>query len=504
MKDGSQLPRLAVPALATGYEYAPLSSSTPTTIPGSPHLSSPPLSEPPATPWRTTFTPQHLKPPPSPLSPARARRTLPLALAAALVTLTLYLLAAPLRLSSLLDLARLDSHRPCTAAEWSSGAWVPKDPPLTPNATRVDVLAASGFKGVTQSWFKPAWFLHTKPGDWLEMGEDGYRWRAAQWRWEAGGRDVCRDEVGPTEGEALLRELVERGGWLIVGDSLAEQHFFSLGCVLFPHVYVVWGAGWQEQHMYLSPDSPLVASLALPPSFDLAKTPLVTNLRSDHGFTKPELVAIYESTPESAETPSAQLFTDYPVDSPPVEAYLSRFFKPENRYRALVFSTAAHFTPREFAFPAGQSAIGTFFAAVAQRWVDLAARYLVEHEHERGDGDGIEREVIVRGASSGHDACHERVGGPLNATERPLQESYNWSEIPRYNGIFADLVEKAGHPRLSYLSLERPSQLRPDAHSEDCLHYAVGTGVFEGWTDYIAYFLRSRWRGGGGLGPVDA
>ena len=210
----------AVPALATGYEYAPL-STTATTIPGSPLLSSPPLSEPPGTPWRTTFTPQHLKPP-APLSPARARRTLPLALALALVTLTLYLLAAPLHLSSLVDLARLglDSPtRPCTATEWSSGAWVPKDPPLTPNATAVDVLAASGFRGVTQAWFKPAWFLHTKPGDWLHMGEDGYRWRAAQWAWQAGGRDVCRDEVGPTEGEELLRELVERGGWLIVGGA---------------------------------------------------------------------------------------------------------------------------------------------------------------------------------------------------------------------------------------------------------------------------------------------
>jgi len=40
-------------------------------------------------------------------------------------------------------------------------------------------------------------------------------------------------------------------------------------------------------------------------------------------------------------------------------------------------------------------------------------------------------------------------------------------------------------------------------HSEDCLHYAVGTGVFEGWTDYIAYFLRSRWRGDGDLAPLD-
>ncbi|GAA6051911.1 hypothetical protein JCM3770_006571 [Rhodotorula araucariae] len=469
--------RLPVPAVATGYEYAPVAT---TPEGGSPSQSSlaafppqPAGEEPPPSPWRTTFTPQHQK------APAVRLRRILLPAAFALVAFTLFLLA-PSFFPALLFSP--DPTRICSASDWSGGTWVPKDPPLLPNATVIDVLAASGFTGVTQDWFKPHWFLHSKAGDFLNMDE--YRWHAAQWRWEA-GTETCRAEVRPSRADELLQELVTRGGWVILGDSLAEQHFFSLGCVLFPHVYVVWGAGWWEQHMYLKPDAAILSGLDLPASFNVATTPLISNLRTDHGFTKPELISIYEATPQSAETPVSQLFTDYPVQSPPINEYLARFFEPEHNYHALVFSTAAHFTPREFAFPAGQPAIAPFYEAVVRRWVTVARAAL-------DDDAGGTREIIVRGASSGHDECHARLAGPLNATETPRQESYNWGEIARYNDVFEGIVAEANHSRLSYLALERPSQLRPDAHSEDCLHFAVGTGVFEGWTDYIAYFLRSR------------
>lgn len=224
----------AVPALVSGHGYALLptdSTRTSTFATDSPsadasrHLllsapSSPSLDEPPASPWRSTFTPEHLKPK---APEARLRRTLPLA-AVALVALSLCLLApASLLPRSLPSLFAFQDTRgaTCTAQQWSAGSWVPKDPPLTPNASTVDVLAASGFAGATQAWFKPYWFLHTKPGDWLNMGE--YRWRAAQWRWQAGGPgsdgDVCRREVVPTQAVQLLQELVTRGGWLVVGGE---------------------------------------------------------------------------------------------------------------------------------------------------------------------------------------------------------------------------------------------------------------------------------------------
>jgi hypothetical protein len=189
--------------------------------------------------------------------------------------------------------------------------------------------------------------------------------------------------------------------------------------------------------MYLRRDSPLVSSLSLPPNFDFDLTPLITNLRTDHGFTQPELLSIYESTPQALSTPSSTLFTDYPVQSFPVREYFDRFFGVGERYNAsignkenyhaLIFSTAAHFTPREFAFPAGQMAIQPFFEAVVSNWTDLAKEYLEEDEGER--------QVVVRSASSGHDECHEHFE-PFEEGKVPTPKSYNWGEIPTMNEAF--------------------------------------------------------------------
>ncbi|GAA5827129.1 hypothetical protein JCM11251_001129 [Rhodosporidiobolus azoricus] len=415
-----------------------------------------------------------------------------------LVTTTLYLLLPTslgpsslatlpsVSLSSSFPFFTLTSHPTCTSQLYSSGRWVPKTPSLRGNTSEVDILAASGFEGCTQDWFKPAWYLGSKESDW--HGMDEYRWSAAQWTWEAGD-EVCQKEVKKTKAEELIAELVGRGGWMLLGDSLSEQHFFALGCTLFPHVEVRWGAGWWEQLMYLRPESPLASSL--PPSFDITSSPLVANLRTDHGFAKDELRAIYESTPQAALIPSSKLFTEYPVQSPPVEEYLDRFFsrpRPDadwsssERYHTLIFSTAAHFTPREFAFPGGQPEIAPFYQALVANWTSTVASYL--------DTDEGGREVLVRSATSGHDKCKQHFA-PFEDTW-PTPKSYNWADIPTMNEVIEAEVEKASHPRLSFLSLDRPAQLRPDAHAADCLHIAVGTGIFEGFTDYIAYWLRSR------------
>ncbi|GAA5895868.1 hypothetical protein JCM5296_006688 [Sporobolomyces johnsonii] len=368
------------------------------------------------------------------------------------------------------------SEPACRPRDYATGNWVPKDPPLQPNSSVVDVFQASGFEGCAQMWFKPHWFFGTK----LDMNMEEYRWNAAQYRWKSDS-EVCEREA-KTEAMDLLQDLVSRGGWLLMGDSLSEQHFFSLGCTLFPHVEVRWGVGWQEQFMYLNPNSPALASLVLPANFSIEKTPIISQFRTDHGFEKQELYDIYAATPQANVTPASQLFTSYPVQSPPIDNYFQHFTDPANHYSTLIFSTAGHYTVREFAFPDGQPAILPFYEAVATTWADRAAEYL------RNDTAG--REVIVRAASSGHDDCHSHMA-PLKEMGEP-PKSYNWAEIPKMNAIFEDVVEKVNHPRLHFLPIEQPGQLRPDGHSGDCLHMAVGVGIFEGYTDYLAYFLRSR------------
>lgn len=67
-------------------------------------------------------------------------------------------------------------------------------------------------------------------------------------------------------------------------DSISEEHFFSLSCLLYDHVTALpvlpeFAASpadrVQPQHLYLRADSPLMASLEFPPGFELDTTPLV-------------------------------------------------------------------------------------------------------------------------------------------------------------------------------------------------------------------------------------
>lgn len=188
--------------------------------------------------------------------------------------------------------------------------------------------------------------------------------------------------------------------------------------------------------MYLRRDSPLIPSLNLPTSFDFDLTPLIANIRTDHGFTQAELLDIYEATPQALTTPSSSIFTTYPVQSPPVRDYLDRFFgvgeiynttDSKENYHALVYSTAAHFTVREFAFSEGQAAIEPLFEAVSRNWTALVREYL--------EKDAGGREVVVRAASSGHEECRDHFE-PFEEGKVPTPTSYNWAEIPLMNDAF--------------------------------------------------------------------
>lgn len=54
------------------------------------------------------------------------------------------------------------------------------------------------------------------------MGEQ--RWKAAQWMWESES-EVCRSEIETARAENLIRDLVERGGWMVLGGEFALFSF---------------------------------------------------------------------------------------------------------------------------------------------------------------------------------------------------------------------------------------------------------------------------------------
>ena len=94
----------------------------------------------------------------------------------------------------------------CTPEEWSSGRWERR-----PNPPQVhkpeDVYAASGFKGCASNR-EVEWHL-------ANDHPDDYNWRGnvSSYEWVPGS--ACGDI--PDDREAIVKSLVEQGGWLLIG-----------------------------------------------------------------------------------------------------------------------------------------------------------------------------------------------------------------------------------------------------------------------------------------------
>ncbi|GJN94422.1 hypothetical protein Rhopal_007502-T1 [Rhodotorula paludigena] len=520
----------------------------------------------------------------------RATRLLYLVVATVLIAVTLFVL--PVRLSASPVAPPPSSNAwtpPCSPSAWSNGSWVPRSVTLPPAATIWD---ATGFTGAAQNWFRNDWHLGlfppgAVPGSEGEAGPDGewpmspYRRQAAGWVWQSAHEECA--VVEPVEAEAekdgrvkqdeaqvvqLLQDLIDRGGWLIIGDSLSEQQFFSLGCMLFPHVRALWPyppmSMWvqiKEEHLLLKRDSPWVmdGTLHVPDDWDFDGSPLVSHVRTDHGVAPAELVDLYAalhdspslklslrypaltSLPRHADANS--ILTDVETFSPNLDYYLSLFLRPaaprnisteispsyaqsttppdalvvereatrSAKYRTLIFSTGAHFSSRHFNLPDGAvpysqpastapdgtvmpAREGTarphveYFELVLSSWIERVARALDEASPEEREG----KAVLVRPTSNGHDDCHAATG-PMKEVDEGRSSWYSWSEIQMMNRRGQVLVDEVAHPQITFLEIGRPAKLRPDAHTnDDCLHLSTGTGVIEGWTHYIAYWLRER------------
>ena len=84
-------------------------------------------------------------------------------------------------------------------------------------------------------------------------------------------------------------------------DSVTENHFFSLSCLLYPHVRATpdynenpyYHRGY-PQNLYLVSSSTLIRSIKFPRGFDMYKAPLVTFPRIDL-FKQPKLDRLYHS-----------------------------------------------------------------------------------------------------------------------------------------------------------------------------------------------------------------
>ncbi|KAI0784629.1 hypothetical protein C8Q75DRAFT_375836 [Abortiporus biennis] len=385
----------------------------------------------------------------------------------------------------------------CSPEAWSNGYWGHKDPMtnITVMVEANDALKFAGFEGCAsdREYF---WHLGADhPEHWDRFPE------ISSYEWVSGGG--CNN-FQAFDKDTVVRDMVENGGWLLIGDSVTENHFFSLSCLLSPHVRATpnytenpWFERDWFQHLYLSPASPLVDSIHLPSGFDIATTPLVTFRRVDLLLSGEQLTNLYRKLYQpSADFP---LFSDELYWTLPPSDYLSVFQKPlpEGNYGTLIVNTAGHWSTNLLAgFLAdtmpenhlGMAGVLQFFEKAMTLWADQIQAIL---SLDKGTAGGRSRQVIVRSYNPGHEKCHDKWGSYYHLIPGPFKQHWsNWEYIEEFNRIFQEVTSSRKYPDIHFLSIERPGDLRPDAHTEgDCLHVVSGTGVIEGWSEYIWHYI---------------
>ena len=125
---------------------------------------------------------------------------------------TFYTVVCEHRLGSqsfLTDDAKVEPATPCPARLWASGSWKPQPPrgPSTVKSTS-DVLALKGFDGCASDR-EYLWHLGAEPDQYHRYPD------VASYKWTP--PDTC--DIRPLERESLLKELVEGGGWLLIGGE---------------------------------------------------------------------------------------------------------------------------------------------------------------------------------------------------------------------------------------------------------------------------------------------
>ncbi|KAI0784627.1 hypothetical protein C8Q75DRAFT_778140 [Abortiporus biennis] len=310
------------------------------------------------------------------------------------------------------------------------------------------------------------------------------------------------NNLRPLNRELLVQDMVEQGGWLLIGDSVTENHFFSLSCILYPHVRATpnytenpyFERHW-PQNLYLREDSPLIPSLNFPVGFNLSVTPLVTFRRVDLLLSGEQLEQLHRETYHDKD--DFQLFSKELYWSMAPSEYLEIFQKPlpEANYGTLIVSTAGHWTTTLMSGFRDESKendgygidnVLKFFRVAMKKWADDIQAAMDVDEGTKG---GHRRQVVVRAYLPGHENCHN-LFEPYKKPVGWQIKWYNWPWILDFDRIFGEVVSSSKYRDIHYLGIERPALLRPDAHAAgDCLHIMTGAGVLEGWSHYIWHYI---------------
>lgn len=381
----------------------------------------------------------------------------------------------------------IENQNVCNSKLWANGRWekrnatsMPLSPPIwsVPQAMKVSNFptdqCASNRLPLTNTAI-PRLENNTREfWDW--------RYQVSSYKWHSGCEQAGIPAKPHPTPEELLHSFINEGGWLMIGDSLSAQWFMSLSCYLAPYVRAVpfftpdtpWNA---TQHLYLNNASSYVQDMTLPADFDINTTPLVSILRSGLLLAKSQIKEIIVEN--NLITDNKPMFGEEKVFDMHTDDYTADFLNPKLRYSKMIASAGAHYTQMLFQDrPFHQ--IAEIFHHNFEHWAQLMIKVLKDPRSKN-------KQIYYRTATAGHDKCYlARANGPWNEEKVLDTPVWNWQWIPLFNKIADSVLTSLNEPKPILLSLERPAMLRPDAHIIiDCLHFTVGSGIIEGWTDYV-------------------
>ena len=366
---------------------------------------------------------------------------------------------------------------PCAPNAWANGQWQYRPHTnLTAMTKKEDALEFAGLEGCASD---REFFWHLA----ADVREQWNRWpKVSSYGWKPA--DDC--DIRPLDGSAMIKDMVEQGGWLLLGgtseileltfssnttsDSITEGHFFSISCILYPHVRATpnytenpyFDRAW-AQNLYLNPSSPLISTLSLPPNFSIKNTPLVTFRRVDLLFNKSELINLRRERYRPPQT--FELFSEERFWSLSPKEYMPMFLAPlpEANYGTLVVSTGGHWTTTllhgfrdESKKDSGYGIDGVikFFDHAMRKWATDVQFALDADQRNRNNARHKQyRRVVVRAYLPGHEDCH-KIFQPWTHWHKPKWDWFNWSWIKDFNTVFeVRVLPSPLYPRDSFTVL---------------------------------------------------
>lgn len=126
-----------------------------------------------------------------------------------------------------------DSSPVCSSHSWSNGQWIKRQETKPVLNNFGDILHWSGFPASYCTCNRLPKTNLGVPWD-KNNTEENWDWRAevGSYRWQPGCEQNERRLKPQFTPQSLINDLVQEGGWLLIGDSLSAQWFLSLSCIL--------------------------------------------------------------------------------------------------------------------------------------------------------------------------------------------------------------------------------------------------------------------------------